>query len=508
MSFRGKRVVAMIPSRLDSTRLPRKALADICGLPMVVHVLMRVQMSPIVDEVYVATDSEDIKAVVEQYGGKALMTGPHHTTGIERVAEASEDIDYDVIVLVNGDEAALEPSHIQASVETLLNSEAPTALLASESTTVNSPSDFKVVTNLAGQAMYFSREDIPSPSRSGVEKFLKAYHVISFRKGVLQDYIELDRTPLESLEGHDHLRFLEHGIPVQVGVVEHDSFSVDTPENLVEMVEQMAADKHFHTYQHRALPSAEVPPPPTSVTEPTWTSTPVVAVVPCRAGSERVKQKNTRPFAGFDGGLLELKLRQLMQVDQIDSVIVSTNDPVVYEFVKAFAETAEKPIRMDERPDHLGASATPMSEFILYAAELEDEGTMLMTHVTHPLLTSDKLAEVITAWKDAEVQGHDSLVTATRLQTFLWDQNDEPFNYDAGTEKWPRSQDINPLFEINHAAYLMPFQRMREVGDRVGTNPMVYEMNQDDALDIDWEHQFTLLEDIVQARMARGLDML
>ena len=505
MAFRGHRVIAMVPSRLESTRLPRKALADICGLPMVIHVLRRVQMSPIVDEVYIATDSEEIKSLVESYGGRAIMTGTHHTTGIERIAEASAGMDYDVICLINGDEPALNPDHIQSSVEALLDSDAPTSLLASESAKVNSPSDFKVVTNRAGAAMYFSREDVPSPSRSGVANFLKAYHLISFRKGALDAYTSLEKTPLEAIEGHDHLRFLENGHKVQIGVVEHDSFSVDTPENLVEMVEQMKLDPRFPEYQHETTAPAEECDVAASRR---WASSPITAVVPCRAGSERVKDKNTRPFAGFEGGLLELKLQQLVNVPEIDNIIVSTNDPVVMDYTRKFAESVEKPIEINERPDELGASSTPMSKFIQYSAELQEDGIMMMTHVTHPLVTAQTFSDLITAWREAEEQGYDSLVTATRLHSFLWDEKAKPFNYDDSEEKWPRSQDIAPLFEINHAAYLMPFVRMREVGDRVGTNPRIYEMDQDVAMDIDWEHQFHLLEDIVTAKRQRGLELL
>lgn len=504
MAFRGHRVIAMVPSRLGSTRLERKALADICGLPMVIHVLQRVQMSPIVDEVYVATDSEEIKKAVERYGGRAIMTGTHHTTGIERIAEASADMDYDVICLINGDEPALNPEHIQASVEALLDSEAPTSLLASKSSTAKSPSDFKVVINRAGEAMYFSREDIPSPSRSGMTNFLKAYHLISFRKGALDIYMSLEKTPMEAVEGHDHLRFLENGHKVQVGVVEHDSFSVDTPENLAEMVEQMKEDPRFSSYRHLASDDASEP---VSSAKATWNSSPVVAVVPCRAGSERVKDKNTRPFAGFEGGLLELKLKQLANVAEIDKIVVSTNDPSVVEITEEFRRTSEKPIVINERPDELASSSTPMSRFIQYAAELEEDGTMLMTHVTHPLVTSETFSELIAAWREAESAGHDSLITATRLHAFLWDENAQAFNYDDSEERWPRSQDIDPLFEINHAAYLMPFVRMREVGDRVGTNPRIYEMEQDVAMDIDWEHQFELLEDIVTAKLSRGITL-
>jgi len=232
----------------------------------------------------------------------------------------------------------------------------------------------------------------------------------------------------------------------------------------------------------------------------------IVAVVPCRAGSERVKNKNTRPFAGFEGGLLELKLNQLSRVADIDRIIVSSNDPSVLDFTRTFANKGDDRIIALERPDELGRSSTPMSHFIRYAATLEESGVMMMTHVTHPFVTSAVFRDLIASWREAQASGHDSLVTVTKLHKFIWDENG-PYNYDATVEKWPRSQDIKPLFEINHVAYLMPFLRMRELDDRVGTKPFLKDIPENVAMDIDWEDQFHLLQDIALAKQARGHDL-
>ncbi|WP_157322952.1 acylneuraminate cytidylyltransferase family protein [Nesterenkonia alkaliphila] len=234
---------------------------------------------------------------------------------------------------------------------------------------------------------------------------------------------------------------------------------------------------------------------------------PIIAVVPCRAGSKRVKNKNTRPFAGFDNGLLELKLKQLSRVEALEEILISTNDPVVAEIAGEFAEQ-DRRITVVERPDELGRSSTPMSEFIKYLGTLRDEGTMLMTHVTHPFVTHTVFNELISAWASAAAQGHDSLLTVTKLHTFLWDAEGKPFNYDASVEKWPRSQDIAPLYEVNHVAYLIPFARVREVGDRVGERPFMHEMEGEAVMDIDWEEQFDLLQDIALAKIHRGYELL
>lgn len=235
---------------------------------------------------------------------------------------------------------------------------------------------------------------------------------------------------------------------------------------------------------------------------------PLTAVVPCRAGSERVPQKNTRPFAQYRGGLLELKLEQLARVEEIDQIIVSSNDDAVLAFTREFAQArGDGRFTALERPDELGRSSTPMSAFIRYVGHLQETGTMMMTHVTHPFLSSQYFSGLIGAWKEAAAAGHDSLLTVTKLQTFLWDENG-PYNYDPTEEKWPRSQDIKPLYEINHGAYLIPFEVMRAVDDRVGQRPRLHELPENAVLDIDWLDQFHLLEDMARAHELRGTSIL
>lgn len=234
----------------------------------------------------------------------------------------------------------------------------------------------------------------------------------------------------------------------------------------------------------------------------------IKVVLPVRAGSERVKDKNTRQFAHHPGGLLELKLKQLASTPVFDEIIVSSNDPLALTFTEQFArDSSDERIRAVERPDELGRSSTPMSEFLDYVSGLAEVGTMCMTHVTHPFISSARFTELAEAWRNVAQQGHDSMLTVTKLQTFLWDENG-PYNYDALEERWPRSQDIKPLYEINHGAYFIPFRTMREVGDRVGNRPFMYELPEDVVLDIDWEGQFTLLEDIARVREDRGIDLI
>lgn len=233
-----------------------------------------------------------------------------------------------------------------------------------------------------------------------------------------------------------------------------------------------------------------------------------IGFLPARAGSERVKNKNTRPFAGFDGGLLELKLRQLHEVRRLDEIIVSSNDPVVLDYARHFAAHVDERVVPLERPDEYGVSATSMERFIAdYIAHLRDRGTMLWTHVTHPFVTSALYDEALDVYEKALLQGHDSLVSATKVQKFLW-RDGKPFNYDNSSEKWPRSQDIPPIWDINHAIYIMPFEVMRAAGDRISEKSYFLPMEEGASMDIDWEDQFHLMDEIARARIARGVSLI
>lgn len=228
-----------------------------------------------------------------------------------------------------------------------------------------------------------------------------------------------------------------------------------------------------------------------------------IGFIPCRSGSERVPGKNTRPFAGFAGGLLELKLRQLAAVSELESILVSSNDPVVLDAAQRYARELDDRIVPLERPDEYGRSSTSMDDFILYIARLREAGTIFWTHVTSPFITSAIYREGLAAYEKSLDEGHDCLVSVTKMQRFFWTEKG-PVNYDNSVEKWPRSQDLTPLLEINHALYVMPFALMREMGDRVGHRPYFYDIDEHDAADIDWEPQFHTLEKLAVMKSQDG----
>ena len=244
------KVIAFIPSRLSSFRLPDKPLIDICGLPMVVHVYRRALLSDVLDDVWVATDSLKIKEVVEGYGGKVILTSSDHKNGTERLAEAVEHVDCDIAMLVNGDEALVNPDYIEDSFAALLNApDASASILVNRFYKDNSPGDFKFVLNLKKEVMYISRGDIPCSVRNPVEYRYKGYHVMAFRKDFLAQYANWGKTPIEKIEDHEHLRILEHGYKIQATEVYSTAVSVDTPEDLAFVREQMIRDPFFARYR-------------------------------------------------------------------------------------------------------------------------------------------------------------------------------------------------------------------------------------------------------------------
>lgn len=250
------KVVGIIPSRLGSTRLPGKALIDICGLPLIIHVCFRAKMSKKLDDLYVATDSEEIKKEVEKYGFKCLMTSDKHRNGTERLIEAIKyiDEDADIIVSIFGDEALLNYRDIDKSVEALIsNPDADASILMIDYNKKNSPSDFKAVVNLRGELMYMSRNDIPSDARNKCDSMLKLYHIVSFKRETLIEYSKMDKTPLEKIEDHEHLRLLEHGYKIQTKKVDTVCVSVDTYEDLEYVRSKMKDNELFLLYKDSVL---------------------------------------------------------------------------------------------------------------------------------------------------------------------------------------------------------------------------------------------------------------
>ena len=244
------KTVVIIPARMESTRLPNKALADICGLSMIVHVYKRCLLSNILDDVYVATDNDNIRQEVEEYGGKVIMTSREHKTGTDRIAEAAQLLkDAEIIVNVQGDEALVNPKYIDKVVTALHeNPEINVGILVNPFNKRSSVSDIKAVLNHYNDVMYFSRADIPSDARVEEPPMLKAYHIVPFRKDFLLEYALWEKGELEQIEYNEYLRILEYGYKIRAVEVASDAVSVDTEQDLEYVRREMKKDPFAQLY--------------------------------------------------------------------------------------------------------------------------------------------------------------------------------------------------------------------------------------------------------------------
>jgi 3-deoxy-manno-octulosonate cytidylyltransferase (CMP-KDO synthetase) len=229
------KVVAIVPARMDSSRFPGKPLAPLAGKPMVEHVYRRTEMCRAVDEVYVATCDVEIADAVRRFGGRAIMTSPAHERASDRIAEAAGGLDADIVVMVQGDEPMIRPEMVDLALGPLL--QLPDVVCTNLMAPIRTVEDFvdrntiKVVCNAQGDALYMSREPIPTRQRLAFESLraTKQVCVIPFRRDFLQTYARLAPTPLEQAESIDMLRAMEHGFKIRMVLCDVTSYAVDTP---------------------------------------------------------------------------------------------------------------------------------------------------------------------------------------------------------------------------------------------------------------------------------------
>ena len=211
--------------------------------------------------------------------------------------------------------------------------------------------------------------------------------------------------------------------------------------------------------------------------------------LPMRAGSERIPKKNTKTFSGVKGGLCKIKLEQLIKCSLIDSILVSTNDPEVVKIANTFNS---KKIRVIIRPNELASSSSSTDDLIKYVPEVMPDGHILWTHVTSPFISSEVYGQIIERYLE-KLEDFDSLMTVTKLQKFIWKDSD-PVNYNRNLEKWPNTQTIEPLWEVNSGVFLTKKYIYQTNNDRIGDKPYLFELSDDIAFDIDWLPDYKIAE--------------
>ncbi len=248
------KTIAVIPARMDSSRFPGKPIAMLLGRTMLEHIYKRVTMSDSLDATYIATCDEEIRQVAQDFGAPVIMTANTHERASDRVAEAVEKIDAELIVMVQGDEPMAHPKMIDTAVAPFQDDLQLNCVNLVRS--IDNEADFynintiKVIMNQQGDALYMSRQPIPTIDKLGFMQTLtyKQVCIIPFRRTTLFDYTRLPPTPLEQLESVDMLRLLEHGYRVKMVKTEFDTQAVDTEADLARVAKLMESDPLLASY--------------------------------------------------------------------------------------------------------------------------------------------------------------------------------------------------------------------------------------------------------------------
>jgi len=243
------KAVGIIPARWQSTRFPGKPLYLIANKPLLRHVWERCRRAKKLDAIIIATDDMRIAKAAFDWGAEVAMTSPSHQSGTDRIAEvARKTKQFDFIINIQGDEPLTEPALLDRFVETLRSDRTIDIVTAAHpfgsAAEASSPHQVKVIVDLAGNALYFSRYAIPFPrNRTAPIKYLRHQGIYGFRRNALLDFVRWKPTPLERAESLEQLRALENGVKVHVLVTKHGSPGVDTPADAKALEQKLARAK-------------------------------------------------------------------------------------------------------------------------------------------------------------------------------------------------------------------------------------------------------------------------
>lgn len=241
------KAIGVIPARLGSTRLPRKMLREIEGVPLIVRVYRAVHSAQLLDEVIVATDSLEIMQVCQSENCRVAMTSPQHRSGTERVCEIANSVPADVYMNIQGDEPLTRSEHVATLLKLMSDPDVQIGTLKTPAgdEDIHNPSAVKVVTESNGRALYFSRAAIPHDRDGTHPQYYKHLGFYAYRKPALDRFVALPESFLERSERLEQLRFLENGIAIHVAETPFDTVGLDTEEDLrrIEKILRASAPK-------------------------------------------------------------------------------------------------------------------------------------------------------------------------------------------------------------------------------------------------------------------------
>ena len=218
--------------------------------------------------------------------------------------------------------------------------------------------------------------------------------------------------------------------------------------------------------------------------------------LPTRAGSERIANKNTRNFAGVEGGLLAIKLEQLLSLFKVKEVVLSTNDQGSIKVAQNFLSNPK--LKLIQRPDHLAQSHTNLIDLVDYVPSVCNSEHILWTHVTSPLVNSEDYEVAIDLYFEKIAENYDSLMSVKEIQNYVWSEKENKVlnKKDGDFKKWPRTQDLEKIFEVNSAIFMASKTVYKEEEDRVGVKPYLLTHNSLQSVDVDWEEDFKIAEQL------------
>ena len=257
-----EKIISIIPARMGSSRFPGKPMAKILDIPMIGHVYYRVCLNKNIDDVYVATCDEEIYDYIKSINGNVVMTGSHHERCSDRCAEAllkiekEKNIKYDIVLMVQGDEPLVHPDMLGLAIEPLIKDKK--VLVSNLFANIksleefNDPNTIKVVADKENNALYFSREPIPSLKKGSNKHYMKKQVcIIPFQRDFLLEFNNMTPTILEEIESVDMMRVLENGYNVKLVHTDFDSKAVDTIQDLRAVEEIMKQDMIVKEYMRR-----------------------------------------------------------------------------------------------------------------------------------------------------------------------------------------------------------------------------------------------------------------
>lgn len=243
------KIIAMIPARYQASRFPGKLMKDLGGKPVIIRTYEAALKTNLFDEVHIVTDSQIIFNTIEKVGGKGIMSKKEHECGSDRIAEAVEDLDVDIVVNVQGDEPFIDDKSLSKLIDVFkndINQEVDLASLKVQITNkedIQNPNNVKVITDVNNMAIYFSRSAIPFHRDTDINvKYYKHKGVYAFRKQALIDFYNTPITPLEAAEKIEAIRYQEMGKRMKMIETDFETVGIDTPEDLEKAISYLKSE--------------------------------------------------------------------------------------------------------------------------------------------------------------------------------------------------------------------------------------------------------------------------